>query len=156
MNFSNSFEKRAQPLPIKREDYKRNKELETQMSSEDPRFYIVVDSILAVKTYNDLSDLFNNLQFFLISRELSELKELMTRTVYRGSFKIDTEREFSIRLKNAFGDKSKDLDIDKFLDLSMFQENDIQYINDHFIIKYFDTRKDFGRADDFMMCFIRK
>ena len=46
--------------------------------------------------------------------------------------------------------------IDKFLDLSMFQENDIQYINDHFIIKYFDTRKDFGRADDFMMCFIRK
>ena len=116
MNFSNSFEKRAQPLPIKREDYKRNKELETQMYSEDPRFYIVVDSILAVKTYNDLSDLFNNLQFFLISRELSELKELMTRTVYRGSFKIDTEREFSIRLKNAFGDKSKDLDIDKFLD----------------------------------------
>ena len=116
MNFSNSFEKRAQPLPIKREDYKRNKELETQMYSEDPRFYIVVDSILAVKTYNDLSDLFNSLQFFLISRELSELKELMTRTVYRGSFKIDTEREFSIRLKNAFGDKSKDLDIDKFLD----------------------------------------
>jgi hypothetical protein len=65
MNFSNSFEKRAQPLPIKKEDYKRNIELESVFSSEDPRFFIVVDSILAVKTYNNLLDLFNEIQFFL-------------------------------------------------------------------------------------------
>jgi hypothetical protein len=116
MNFSNSFDKRAQPLPIKREDFKRNKELESVMSSEDPRYFIVVDSVLAVKTYNDLSELFNQLQFFLISRELSELKMMMTRTIYKGPFKIDTEREFGIRLKNSFGDKNNNLDLDKFLD----------------------------------------
>jgi hypothetical protein len=46
--------------------------------------------------------------------------------------------------------------INKFLDLSIFQEDDIKYIQDNFIIKYFDTRKDFGRSDDFMICFIRK
>jgi hypothetical protein len=46
--------------------------------------------------------------------------------------------------------------IDKFLDLSIFPEDCIKYIKDNFIVKYFDTRKDFGRADDFMMCFIRK
>lgn len=115
MNFSNEFDKRAQLLPIKKEDFKRNRELESLMFSEDPRFFIVVDSVLAVKTYNDLSDLFNQLQFFLISRELSELKTMMTRTIYRGSFKIDTEREFSIRIKSAFGDKNLGLDIDKFL-----------------------------------------
>jgi hypothetical protein len=46
--------------------------------------------------------------------------------------------------------------IDKFLDLSIFPTEYIEYINDNFIIKYFDTRKDFGRADDFMMSFIKK
>lgn len=46
--------------------------------------------------------------------------------------------------------------IDKFLDLSIFPEDCIKYIKDNFIIKYFDTRKDFGRVDDFMMCFILK
>ena len=46
--------------------------------------------------------------------------------------------------------------IDKFLDLSIFQENDQNYIKDNFIIKYLDTRKDYGRVDDFMVCFIKK
>jgi hypothetical protein len=45
--------------------------------------------------------------------------------------------------------------IDKFLDLSIFPKEYIEYINDNFIIQYLDTRKDFGRADDFMMCFIK-
>ena len=46
--------------------------------------------------------------------------------------------------------------IDKFLDLSIFPKESINYIKDTFIIQYFDTRKDFGRADDFMMAFIKK
>jgi len=46
--------------------------------------------------------------------------------------------------------------IDKFLDLSIFPNYFIDYINNNFIIKYFDTRKDFGRKDDFMICFIKK
>lgn len=45
--------------------------------------------------------------------------------------------------------------IDRFLDLSIFKDS-VGYIKDNFIIKYFDTRKDFGKEDDFMMCFIRK
>jgi len=46
--------------------------------------------------------------------------------------------------------------IDKFLDLSIFPKDSINYIKDTFIIQYFDTRKDFGRADDFMMAFTKK
>jgi len=45
--------------------------------------------------------------------------------------------------------------IEKFLDLSIFPTDCVTYINDNFIIKYYDTRKDDGRADDFMMCFIK-
>jgi len=46
--------------------------------------------------------------------------------------------------------------IDKFLDLSIFPTNSIEYIQENFIINYFDTRNDLGRQDDFMMSFIRK
>ena len=46
--------------------------------------------------------------------------------------------------------------IDKFLDLSIFPEDYRKYITDNFVIKYFDTRNDFGRADDFMICFTKK
>jgi len=46
--------------------------------------------------------------------------------------------------------------INKFLDLSIFPKEYIGYINDNFFIKYCDTRKYLGRADDFMMCFIKK
>jgi hypothetical protein len=43
-----------------------------------------------------------------------------------------------------------------FKNLSIFPENSISYINDNFNITYFDTRKQIGRADDFMMCFTKK
>jgi len=46
--------------------------------------------------------------------------------------------------------------INKFLDLTIFPEHSIKYIKDTFIIKYFDTRANFGRVDDFMMAFIKK
>ena len=45
--------------------------------------------------------------------------------------------------------------IDRFLDLSIFPKDYIQYIHENFIIQYFDTRNDFGRSDDFMMCFTK-
>lgn len=43
--------------------------------------------------------------------------------------------------------------INKFIDLSIFPSNYIQYIKDNFNIIYFDTRKDYNRADDFMVVF---
>jgi len=43
--------------------------------------------------------------------------------------------------------------INSFLDLSIFPKEYIEYINTNFIVEYFDTRKDFGRADDFMISF---
>jgi len=46
--------------------------------------------------------------------------------------------------------------INQFLDLSIFPKDYIKYIKDNFTIEYFDTRNDFGREDDFMMCFTRK
>lgn len=46
--------------------------------------------------------------------------------------------------------------INNFLDLSIFPSYYKDYINDNYYIKYFDTRHILNRADDFMVCFIRK
>lgn len=42
------------------------------------------------------------------------------------------------------------------MNLSIFSEGNKKYIEDNFIIKCFDTRADYGRADDFMISFMRK
>ena len=46
--------------------------------------------------------------------------------------------------------------IDKFIDLTIFPDSYRNYINENFLIKYFDTRNTIGRADDFIISFTRK
>ncbi len=46
--------------------------------------------------------------------------------------------------------------IEKFIDLTIFPESYRNYINDNFIVTYFDTRKTRNRKDDFMISFTRK
>ena len=46
--------------------------------------------------------------------------------------------------------------IDGFITLSIFPSEFRSYINTNFNVRYFDTRKTHGRADDFMVCFTRK
>ena len=43
--------------------------------------------------------------------------------------------------------------IDKFIDLTIFPSNYVNYIKNNFNITYLDTRKDYNRADDFMVVF---
>ena len=53
--------------------------------------------------------MFNKIQDFLILRNISELKELSTRTFYSGKLRFDTQIEFFIRLKRMISDKIVDL-----------------------------------------------
>ena len=46
--------------------------------------------------------------------------------------------------------------IDKFKDLTIFPDEYINYIHENFDYKYFDTRDNSSRQDDFIACFIRK
>ncbi len=46
--------------------------------------------------------------------------------------------------------------IDKFKDLTIFPSQFANYIKVNFDIKQFDTRETIGRADDFMIAFIKK
>lgn len=46
--------------------------------------------------------------------------------------------------------------INGFIDLSIFPDYFRKYIIENFTVKYFDTRNDYGRADDFLITFTRK
>ena len=46
--------------------------------------------------------------------------------------------------------------INGFIDLSIFPDYFRKYITENFTVRYFDTRQDYGRADDFLISFTRK
>jgi hypothetical protein len=46
--------------------------------------------------------------------------------------------------------------INGFMDLSIFPDYFKKYIIENFTVRYFDTRNDYGREDDFLISFTRK
>jgi len=118
MNFKHRFEIRAKKFALKSEDFKRVSELEERLNEKDHhRFNVIIESVMCTKTQNDLNELFNRVQFFIISRNLKEIRELSARSFYKGAFSIDSLSEFNQRFKVSWEDKFKkeNLDIDKYL-----------------------------------------
>uniref|UniRef100_A0A6C0ESY0 Glycosyltransferase 2-like domain-containing protein n=1 Tax=viral metagenome TaxID=1070528 RepID=A0A6C0ESY0_9ZZZZ len=50
----------------------------------------------------------------------------------------------------------QDKNINKFIDLTIFSDEDKKYIIENFTIKYFDMRSTINRTDDFIICFKKK
>jgi hypothetical protein len=46
--------------------------------------------------------------------------------------------------------------IQKFIDLTIFPNDYIEYMKENFSIQYFDTRHTINKQDDFMVSFTRK
>ena len=105
MSFINGFDKRAKPFIFNRDKIKTIDEFELIISEGEERYYIVVDSIMTWKYKNDMQKMFNKLQYYLIIRNLRDLRDNSTRSFYTGNLKIETKNEFNVRLKNMIGDK---------------------------------------------------
>ena len=69
------------------------------------------------KTKVGLSELFEKVQFYMISKNLKEIKEISARPFFRGPLSLDSTNEFDARYKKGWSDKfEKDnLDITKYL-----------------------------------------
>jgi hypothetical protein len=119
MLFKCSFDKRSKHLPLKPENFSRVVDLEERLNEKDShRFHVIVESVMCTKTSPELKELFNRVQFFLISKNLKEIREFSARAFYKGPFSIDSIPEFNKRFKAGWEDKFKkeNLDIDKYLD----------------------------------------
>ena len=106
MNFAHSLTDKARKYRLKFEDFKTTADIENRLNMPDAaRYYVVVDSIMAVKAKGDMKELFNKIQYYLISKKLQECKELMTRSFYNGTMKLDSAAEFDKRLTKFISDK---------------------------------------------------
>tara|TARA_R100000908_G_C3684237_1_gene101447 strand:- start:98 stop:661 length:564 start_codon:yes stop_codon:yes gene_type:complete len=118
MNFRHVFENRARKMILKAKDYKTVKSLEERLNEKDrERFYVVVESVMCTKTKVSLSKLFEKVQFYMISKNLKEIKEISARPFFKGPLSLDSVKEFDARFKKGFYDKfmMSDIDIDKYL-----------------------------------------
>lgn len=119
MNFSRSFDTQLGPLPLKKGDYSSAGALEKRLNDKDAeRFYVILDSVMCVKTKPDLQDLYERIHFYLISKRFKEIRELSTRSFFRGPLSLDGVKEFDVRFKRFWSDKFEkhDFDINKYLD----------------------------------------
>jgi len=119
-NFNRTFKRSSiGPLPLKKEDYPTVVSLENRLHSSDAeRFYVVIDSIMCVKTLQELRVLYDDIHFYLISKRLKEIKEISIRSFYRGVFSLSSIHEFNMKMKVGWKDHfdKNDFNIDKYLD----------------------------------------
>jgi hypothetical protein len=118
MNFKYDFDNKARKMPIKKEDFKTTQALEKRFNEADhERFYVIVESIMCTKTKVNLQKLFERVQFYIISKNLKEIREISTRPFFKGSLSLDSTNEFDIRFKRGWTDKfeSAKIDINKYL-----------------------------------------
>ena len=118
MNFKYEFDNRARKMPLKQEDFKNVKSLEDRFDESDrERLYVIVESVMCKKTKNDLQGLFEKVQFYIISKNLKEIRDISSRPFFKGSLSTDSSQEFDVRFKRGWEDKFKgrDINIDKYL-----------------------------------------
>tara|TARA_R110000803_G_scaffold59157_3_gene117564 strand:+ start:2135 stop:2698 length:564 start_codon:yes stop_codon:yes gene_type:complete len=118
MNFRHVFENKARKLTLKSEDFKTVSSLEERLNDTDrARFYVVIESVMCTKTKVSLSGLFEKVQFYMISKNLKEIRDISTRPFFKGPLSLDSVKEFDVRYKKSWYDKFKlsNFDIDKYL-----------------------------------------
>jgi len=73
---------------------------------------------MCTKTKVGLSELFEKVQLYMISKNLKEIREISARPFFKGPLSLDSIKEFDARYKKGWLDKFEkgDLNIDKYLD----------------------------------------
>jgi len=118
MNFHHSFKQRAKVLSLKKEDFTNVQVLEKRLNDVDrEKYYLVIDSIMCTKTRVQLEELFKRVQFYIISKNLKEIRSIATRPFFNGPFSVDSKKEFDVRMKRSWKDNFEfhETDIDKYL-----------------------------------------
>lgn len=74
------------------------------MSINEHKYYVVVDSISCSRYKNDMQEMYNKIQSYLIEKDIDNIKSLCTRPYYTGTYALPTKNEFFGRLKKMLVD----------------------------------------------------
>jgi hypothetical protein len=106
MKYDKSFQGGYTKFNLTRKNFKTRKELENQINSNWETYLLVVDSVMCARTYEEIRDLYTNIQDFLIEKKIKELFELSNRSTYSsGKYFYKSRGIFEAHLKKFLGDR---------------------------------------------------
>jgi len=111
MKFPKDFEGKSTTFNLSRKNYKSLSDLQNHINSKWESYMVTVDSVMCVKTKSEITELFNNIQDFLIEKNFKDIFELSNRTVYsEGKYYYQTKGIFEAHLKKFLGDRDPNMD----------------------------------------------
>ena len=128
MNFDKNFEGGSTKFRFNRSNFKTKQELVKHLEANAETYMIVVDSVMCTKTYDQIMELYNNIQDFLFEKQVRELYELATRESYaKGQYYYESRGVFEAHLKKFLGDREPALK--DYYDKLLFRPTGPQYDN---------------------------
>jgi hypothetical protein len=112
ISFSKDFDSKSRKMALKPGDYNNIEELAIRLNKEDEkRFHIIIDSIMCMKTKHEMKELFNRIQFYIISKRYKEIREASSRAMFTGTLSVDGKHEFDALFRSAWSNKFESFDI---------------------------------------------
>ena len=90
-------------------------QLENWFIDECPHRFCV-ESTFVVRTKNEMVELFNKIEEYILIKHLRLIRESTMRTLYEGPFRIQSKIEFRERLRRMYGDKFDGNDFEEYSD----------------------------------------
>jgi hypothetical protein len=83
------------------------KEFQNYIDVKWESYLIVVDSVMCVKTYDEIIKLYNSIQDFLVEKTIKDLYELTNRSTYStGKYHYKSKGIFEAHIKKFLGDRA--------------------------------------------------
>lgn len=106
MNFEKGFEGGTTRFKFNRQKYKTREQLQKHIDAGEDTYFVVVDSVMCTKSYNQIMELYNNIQDFLIEKSFRDLYEAATRQSYsKGKYYYKSKGVFQAHLKKFLDDR---------------------------------------------------
>jgi len=107
MKFDKNFDGGYTVFRMLRQRVSNVKEFQAYLDSKWESYTMIIDSVMCVRTKVELDVLYNNIQDFLVERNIKELYELTTRYAYnKGTYKYESKGVFVAHLKKFLGDRA--------------------------------------------------
>lgn len=109
LKFIRNFEGGQTRFRFSRQKYKTREQFQKHIDANEETYFVVVDSVMCTKSYNQISELYNNIQDFLIEKSIKDLYEMANRSSYsKGNYYYKSKGVFEAHLKKFLGDRTPD------------------------------------------------
>lgn len=122
IKFNRDFNKGVTRFRFSRQKHKTREQFQKSIDANEEAYFVVVDSVMCTKSYNQILELYNNIQDFLIEKSFKDLFEMANRMSYsKGSYYYKSRGVFEAHLKKFLGDRAPE--DPKYFDRLLYRPN---------------------------------